>query len=599
LTKKLEDKVTEAFADLPLTELLKYVRGFEDKGVIEGAINAYRTWLVRNANSTFANHAWLDYGRLLQKIGNIDKAVFAYLAALEQNSTHTEAALALGYLLEGSHKFNEAIEVWRRCIDSGGDQPTLLNNIGRVYDSCLYQYELAELALMQSLKINSDQRDVISTLFFIRQRLCSWPVLPPEIKTHSQEVSSYFGPIASLAFFNDPVKNLESARAILRDKGVGSVTPLAIEKRKKTTTQKIKVGFLSADFRLHATSVFFTAILAKLDREIFEVYALDITVQKDPFGAVRQIILEQVDRHIPLQLLDDDAAVELIRSCDLDILIDMAGLTAAARPLIVAKRVAPVQISYLGFIGSSGIESVDYILTSSDMFLEQHRSGYTEKPLFLHGAYVVMGDDLIEYGQQMSTRAQCGLPEDKFVYCALVNSYKITPEVYDSWLNILSQVENSVLWLLGEQQAIVKNLIEYAAKKGIDADRIVFLSGRVHPVQFRAHLRCADLFLDTSPYGNGATAREAILAGLPILSCPGNTMMSRFSAHLMSQLDMKDFVVNSRDEYEKFAITLGRYPELLESYKRKMSLACKTSDLFNADLFVKDFGRALLQAYKS
>lgn len=588
--------VSQAFESYSLVELLQVVRGLEDGGNNMGAIDAYRIWLSHHANAPMANYVWLDFGRILQKIGNLEKASFAYTAALEQKSDHTEAALALGYLLEVGQKSQEAIEIWRKCIGAGGERRTLLNNIGRVYDN-LYQYDLAEQALVESLEIDSRQHDVISTLLYIRQRLCKWPILDLQDPLDSDEVPSYLGPIASLAYFNDPVKNLKSARSTLLSKGLANVKPVTLNKRKRAASQKLKVGFLSADFRLHATSVFFTEILAKLDRALFEVYALDITVNNDPFGNIRQSILSKADHHLPLQALTDEAAVDLIRAQNLDILVDMSGLTAAARPLIVANRVAPVQISYLGYIGSCGMESVDYILTSADMYLEEHRLGYTETPLILPGAYVAIAGDLIDYGNLTASRAQCGLPEDQFVYCALLNSYKITPEVYDSWLNILLHTEGSVLWLLGEQPATIQRLIDYAAAKGVGADRLVFLTGRVHPIQYRAYLRCADIFLDTSPYGNGATAREAILADLPILACPGSTMMSRFSAHLMGQLGMNEFVVDTRHEYEKMAVALGRDPNLMQDYKKRMAIARETSNLFNVDLFVRQFGETLLRAY--
>jgi predicted O-linked N-acetylglucosamine transferase (SPINDLY family) len=239
--------------------------------------------------------------------------------------------------------------------------------------------------------------------------------------------------------------------------------------------------------------------------------------------------------------------------------------------------------------------SVDYIVTTKDLFPRKNQSGFTEEPLYLEGTYLVVdpNTDL----QPGVTRAQFNLPEDGMIYCALLNSYKITPEMFGAWMNILRAVPDSVLWLVDENPTTRNNLESYAASHGIDKARLHF-SQRVHPAQYRSQLALADLFLDTSPYGNGATARDAVIANLPILTKPGRTMMSRLSAHVMKSMGLKELIVKDIPSYEKKAIEIGQNKSMIREIKEKMLASRTTSPLFNTKKFTKDFGDAISLAVR-
>jgi predicted O-linked N-acetylglucosamine transferase (SPINDLY family) len=598
-TINVDGAVVDSIAPMDFGQLINVAQSLESTSDLVGAIDVYRAWLIQHANTPLAYLAWYEFGRLLDKNGENERSAAAFAVALDQKPDFVMAAIALGYQYERGGRADQALLAWRQCLASGGEPITLLNNIGRVCDG-LFRHEEAEAALRQSWQLNNQQPEVISTLMHLRQRLCQWPIDDASLGLEEAGHPDHFGPIASLEMFNDPAVNLESTKAFLKSKGYDTIIPAQIQKRLRDQSEssqaKIRVGFLSADFRMHATSVFFGSLLEKLDRSQFEVYALDITVNKEVFGTVREELLSKADHCLALQAYSDEDAIAQIRALELDVLVDMAGLTAGARPAIVAHRVAPIQVAYLGFIGSCGIEALDYIMSAPDLLLPEQEQGYCEKPLHLSGPYFVINKDLVSFDAPDFSREQCGLLPNAFVYCALLNSYKITQSVFDCWLRILTRVPSSVLWLVGDNETVKKNLTEYAAQSGVDSSRLVFTQ-RVHPGHFRSYLRCADVFLDTSPYGNGATAREAILANLPILTCPGNTMMSRLSGHLMLQLRMKDFVVGDWNAYEEFAVKLGQTPGLITQYKSKMKGAQKNSPIFDADKFAKEFGIALQRAY--
>jgi predicted O-linked N-acetylglucosamine transferase (SPINDLY family) len=233
---------------------------------------------------------------------------------------------------------------------------------------------------------------------------------------------------------------------------------------------------------------------------------------------------------------------------------------------------------------------VDFIMTTRDLFPSEGANGYSEAPLYLPGAYLTV-DPLAPHNAPCS-RTQAGLPEAAFVYCALLNPFKLRPALFERWVHILGQVPGSVLWLVEENTTARKNLIEFAQARGLDASRLVF-TPRITPADYRARLQLADLFLDTSPYGNGATAHDAVLANLPMLTRPGSTMMSRLTAHVMAHMRMQPLVVKDWHSYETTAIQLGNHPQLLAEAKQRMREARPSSALFDHLRFAREFGDTL------
>ncbi len=580
----------ESPKSLDINSILEAGRKLEASGLVSQAIEVFREWLKINANVELSFLIWYEFGRLLQKDGNYVKAESSFRAALEQKPQFVEAMLALGKSLESQGKLDQAIETWQSAIPSEELQIDLLNNIARLMDQT-HRPEDAELALVRSLKLNNRQDAVVTTLLQQRQKLCRWPVISEEIGADIEFQKEHIGPLMSLALTDDPKENLGSVNRFLKSKQLDKVAQSPIKRAQfyKNHT-KIRVGFLSADFRMHATSIFFAPLIEGLDRKIFEVYLLDITTASDTFFEMRKRLISVADQHVPLQNIDDAAAIARIIESEIDVLVDLSGLTAGARPGIVAARVAPLQMSYIGFLASCGMPSVDYIVTTKDLFPKKNQSGFTEEPLYLKATYLVV-DPNTEL-QPGVTRAQFNLPEDGMIYCALLNSYKITPQMFGAWMNILKAVPDSVLWLVDENPTTRKNLESYATSHGIDKARLHF-SQRVHPAQYRSQLALADLFLDTSPYGNGATARDAVIANLPILTKPGRTMMSRLSAHVMKSMGLKELIVKDIASYENKAIEIGKNKSIIREIKEKMLASRTTSHLFNAEKFTKDFGDAI------
>lgn len=573
-------------------QAMAHGRSLETQGQRDEAIAWHRHWLLQQPNAQGAHMCWYEYARLLFVQGHSETAENAFRSALEIQPHFMEASVGLGKALEAQGRLADAIQTWESAIPAKPLQIELLNNIARVCET-MHNAERAETALIESLRLDNTQAAVITTLLQQRQKLCRWPVISEELGVALDVQRAHVGPLMSLALFDDPVANRAAVQRFIENKSFCTDTnALTAAGKLYPNHTKIRVGFLSADFRLHATSVFFTPLIEHLDRKLFEVVLLDITTGADPFPFARQHLLGTADGVLALQNLDDAQAAAAIQAHEIDVLIDMAGLTAGARPGIVAQRPAPVQMSYIGFLGSCGIPNVDYVLTTHDMFPHEHAHAFSEKPLEIEGLYLSFTSDApVNTGTQ---RADCDLPEDAFVYCALLNSYKITPEMFAAWIDILQNVPNSVLWLVEENPTMRANLEQQAQLHGLNPQRLRF-SQRVHPAEYRTRLALADVFLDSSPYGNGATTRDVLSAHLPIITKPGNTMMSRLTAHMISAVGLQELVVEDMQAYVRKAIALGHDRAQVAHYKQRIADSRDTSPLYNTKLFAQRFGAAILQ----
>lgn len=590
-TTDISDKVMQDLTSNENLIIVQAALALEQSGHKRIGINLYKTWLNNIKSQSDSSTCWYEYGRLLFSAGDYAKANIAFRNAIELSPRMVEAIIALAKVYEAQNDIDKALETWQNLAISLEHQNEIYINIGRLHE-IKHDPEKSEHALLQSLRINPHQEAVISTILLQRQKMCKWPIISDDLPIPERKQIECIGPLSSLAIFDDPIINFQSAQKFVKERNYGKVNAQISSRTSRSRTEKkIRLGFMSADFRLHATSVFFLPLLENIDKSKFEIFLLDITTVEDPFVFIKSKLYHACDQWINLQSLDDRDAAFKINQNEIDVLIDLSGLTAGARPEIIAMRPAPVQISYLGFIGSSAIPNMDYILTAKDLFDPAFKDFYTERPLFLPDNYLIFGNDpIINTG---TTRETCSLPEGSFVFCGLFNSYKINQPLFEIWMEILRQVPESVLWLVDENHATTDNLKSYAQKLGISKERLIF-SPRVHPAEYRTRLALADLFLDSMPYGNGATIRDVISSNLPFLSKPGKTMMSRLTSHLAKQIGLEDFIVATNEEYVGMAIKLAQNKSLLAAAKSRMINFKNKSNLFNHKKFARDFENCIL-----
>jgi predicted O-linked N-acetylglucosamine transferase (SPINDLY family) len=356
---------------------------------------------------------------------------------------------------------------------------------------------------------------------------------------------------------------------------------------------KIRIGYVSGDFYLHAISQLTAGMFECHDRARFETTA--ISIGPDDKSELRNRLKDAFDYFLDVNSLSDDEIANQIRQKEIDILVNLTGFTQHARSRIFAYRPAPLQVNYLGFPATMGADYIDYMIADKTVVPESHRQHYSEKIIHLPNSYQA-NDSKRAISEKVFSREEMGLKDDSFVFCCFNNSFKILPETFDSWARILKQVHGSVLWLLETNATVAENLRKEARHRGLDSERLVF-APRISTPDHLARHRCADLFLDTLPYNAHTTASDALWAGLPVLTQIGETFAGRVAASLLTAIGLPELITPTPKDYEDLAIELATSPEKLLTIKRKLAENRLTTSLFNTQLFTQDIERAYVAIY--
>jgi SAM-dependent methyltransferase len=284
----------------------------------------------------------------------------------------------------------------------------------------------------------------------------------------------------------------------------------------------------------------------------------------------------------------------MMRDMEIDIAVDLGGYTSDTRTDIFAYRPAPVQVSYLGYPGTLGTDYMDYIIADRFVIPEDQHAFYSEQVAYLPDCYLPT-DASIEISKHTPSRVECGLPETGFIFCSFNHDYKISPAMFDVWMRLLQQVPGSVLWLMSRSEVSQAHLRCEAEIRGVAPERLIFAQ-RVPLVEDHlARYRQADLFLDTYPYNAHTTAADALMAGLPVLTCSGNAFPSRVAGSLLMTIGLPELVTNSFAEYEATALSLARQAKLLLDFKQRLAANQKTSALFDTSRFCRSLEALFVQ----
>lgn len=354
--------------------------------------------------------------------------------------------------------------------------------------------------------------------------------------------------------------------------------------------EKVRIGYLCGEFRQQATSLLMVGVLEHHDKEKFEIYAIDNG--RDDGSGTRRRINAAVRGVIDIRTCNDTEAAAAIRARRIDILVNLNGYFGDDRNRVFARRAAPVQVNYLGFPGTLGARYIDYIIADRHVLPKPHWPFYAEQVVLLPHCYQANDRDK-QISPRIFSRSECGLPASGFVFCCFNNSYKITPGLFDGWMRILRHVEGSVLWLLEDNAAAADNLRREAAARGVSADRIVFAERMLLPEHLARH-RCADLFLDTLPYNAHTTASDALWAGLPVLTCLGETFAGRVAASLLHTIGLPDLIASTLPDYERMAIELATNPARLAAVAKRLADNRMTMPLFDTKLFTRHIEAAYI-----
>jgi predicted O-linked N-acetylglucosamine transferase (SPINDLY family) len=357
---------------------------------------------------------------------------------------------------------------------------------------------------------------------------------------------------------------------------------------------KIRIAYLSADFRTHATALLMAGVFEAHDRSRFEITA--ISFGADDKSPMRARIEAGFDRFIDVRAVGDADVAKSLREGEIDIAVDLKGYTQEGRPGILAHRPAPIQAQYLGYPGTMAADYYDYLIADPIVIPEEHRPFFSERIAYLPDTYQC-NDSKRAIAPRAPRRSEMGLPENGFVFCCFNNNHKILPNMFDTWMRLLRQVDNSVLWLLQDNLAVVRNLSREALARGIAPERLVF-ARRCMPADHLARQRLADLFLDTLPYNAHTTCSDALWAGLPVLTVQGSCFAGRVAASLLSAHGVHELITHSLEDYEALALKLARDPAALTAIREKVARHRDTHALFDTVRFTRNLEAAYLTMWE-
>jgi predicted O-linked N-acetylglucosamine transferase (SPINDLY family) len=572
----------------------------EAQGDINGATSLYRDWIARNPTHPLLHAAYFNYGVVLNKAGDRYGAMNALRASLNLKPDFLPSHINLGRLLEDDGQVGAAVTQWLTLVTQTSliDGTTVkhkliaLQQLGRVLET-FQQDEPAEDALRQSLDIDDDQPEVIQHWIALRQRQCKWPVIAGSEHVSVPTLLSSISPLSLAVLGNDPMFQLARAFKYSKELTGAPRIPLcapSVAKERASLRSKLRIGYVSSDLREHAVGFAMADVLETHDKEAFEITAYYCGIDRpDPTQRRAQ---QSVDHWVDITRLSDEQAAARIREDGIDILIDLNGYTKDARSRIFAFRPAPVTVNWFGFPGTMGSAHHHYIIADPIVVPEEDEIFYSEKVLRL--PCYQPNDRKRVVASNPPTREEAGLPADRFVYCCLNGCQKLTPEVFRSWLIILQQVPESVLWLLSGGASADTRIREIAAASGLNSERLIFADKMPNP-QHLARYQLADLFLDNSPYGAHTTASDAMWMGVPVLTYPGRTFASRVCTSLVHAAGLGDFVCDSENSYIARAVALGRDRTQIDGLKKRLVAARTSSTLFDTPRLVREL-EALFQA---
>lgn len=543
-----------ALALAPTFAQARYNRGnvLLDLGRYESALADFDTAIALNPDYAEAHH---NRGISLRAMHRIDEALASFDRALALRPAYPEAVNSKAVLLRGERRYGQAAECFRQLVRMAPRFPYAL---GAMLDAKLYNCDWSTLKLdLESIRAGLRERKRVTEPFVL------------------------------LATADDPEQQLQCARIFVAN----DIRPARenLWQGKPYRHERIRIGYVSADFGEHPVASLMVEVFEKHDRDRFDVIA--ISLHRRPECELRSRLTRAFDEFVDVDSRSDSDVARIIRDREIDIAVDLMGHTIGNQMGAFAYRPAPVQVNYLGYSATSGADFMDYIIADRTVIPKAASAQYSEKVVRLTDQFFANSARAIAPGTP--GRAEQGLPETGFVFCFLSSHYKILPETFALWMRLLARVEASVLWLGAFNTEAQHNLREEAARAGIDPLRLVFAQRVERMEDHLARYRCADLLVDTFPYNAHTTASDALLAGLPVVTCLGKSFASRIAASLLDAAGLSELVTHSFDEYEALIVRLTTEPGLLASFRDRLARNHATHPLFDCTRFT----RTLEQAY--
>ncbi len=575
----------------------------------DAAISSYDTAIALNPNDS---EAYYHRGNALDEAKRHADATASFDRAIALGANHADAWNNRGIALFAMHRhelavtsFDRALALREACAETHFNRGNALNALRHceqalaAYDRCisidphyapaydkraqsladLHRYPEAIASYEQALALRPDLPAALATRQYLKMLICDWRDFTTEVALLTERIErgiAVANPFCLLAVADSPALQRHAA-----ERWVGSQHPPiggnAKSRMRGSRSERIRIGYFSADFHNHATMQLMAGLFESHDRSRFEIVVFSFGPPSH--DAMRERLRAACARFVDIHDQSDADAAALCRHAAIDLAIDLKGFTRDGRLGIFARRAAPLQVSYLGYPGTLGAPYIDYLVADPIVIPASSRPDYTESIVYLPHSYQV-NDRTRPIAHSTPTREELGLPTSGFVFCCFNSCYKITPAVFGRWMRILA-----------DNVAAVRNLKQAASAHGVQPERLVF-ARRLAPPEHLARHRCADLALDTFPCGAHTTASDALWAGLPLLTQPGSTFASRVAASLLTALGLPELIVESFTAYEETAVHLARAPIILDRIRADLAAKRLTSPLFATAPYTRDLETA-------
>lgn len=531
---------------------------------------------------------WYNCGVVRQSLKQHEKAIECYDKAISLNPEYKEALNNKGTVLVEMKRHKDALLNYEELLKIDPLDDKALNNRGLILTD-FKMYDLAIQTFERVLQVAPEYDYALGQLAFTKMHACDWGGLDEIHRKIIEGVRAgkrVCKTQALLAITGDPSDHLKCAR-IFAQQHCPPQTPKW--QGEIYTHAKIRIAYISPDFREHPVGHLTAGIFENHDKSRFETIAISLGI--DDGSILRKRMVAAFDQFVDVRQMSTRDVVDMMHKMEIDIVVDLAGYTADSRTDILAHRPAPIQVNFLGYSSTMGSDYIDYIIADRHIIPEELRGSYSEKVAYMPDIYMPT-DSTVNIADTTPPREEYGLPAEGFVFCSFNHDYKISPAIFDIWMRLLKQVPGSVLWLMKLNESAERNLYKEAATRGIEADRIIFATRVPRIEDHLARYRMADLFLDTTPYNAHTTTSDVLRAGLPVLTCRGKSFAGRVAAGLLTVVGLSDLITDTLEEYESLAMQLAQNSEMLQNIKKQLSRNLESTPLYDTVRFCRNLERA-------
>ena len=539
--------------------------------------------------------SWYIRGCALKMLRRFSEAVSDFDQAIELSPTYKEAHSEKGLTCAELDNYLQSLIEFNEVLKIDPENKLALSNAAMIL-TMLKKNDEASNFYSKLLSLDPEYEYALGALVHARLHDCDWTDYEPNLERITQGVrenKKSCRPLAFLGLSDSPADQLACIKLFMSI----SYPPVPGADWKSTPYKhdKLRIAYLSPDLREHPVGHLMAGVFEHHDKSKFDIYSFSLGVNDN--SNLRSRFIAASNHFFDVRGQSSAQIAKLIQEHEIDVLIDLAGPTADARPDVLSRHPAPVQVAYLGYAGSTGAPYIDYIIADETVIPEDHKPHYIEKVLHLPGCYLPT-DPEVTISERTPTRAEMSLPENGFVFCSFNHNHKITPPVFDSWMRILSQVPASILWLTKSSPYAEANLRKEAQRRGIEPERLVF-AGRVPSISDHlARYRIPGLFLDTSPYNAHSTATDVLRVGLPVLTLEGNSFQSRVATSIVRAIGMPELAVPTWKDYEAFAIEVGNSPEKAANLRTRVEQQVQAAESFNPKLKTEALERLYMVAHQ-